>query len=63
MKMKNQKKLKSQTAEELATYLFDESFKVDLESNVYPTPADELKGEVLFKVNSLFIFLFIFVYF
>ena len=47
MKMKNQKKLKSQTAEELATYLFDESFKVDLEANVYPTPADELKGEVL----------------
>lgn len=35
------------TAEEMASYLFDESFKVDLEANVYPTPADELKGEVL----------------
>ena len=45
--MKNQKINNSQTAEELATYLFDESFKVDLEANVYPTPADELKGEVL----------------
>lgn len=45
--MKKQEINKFQTAEEMVSYLFDESFKVDLKANVYPTPADELKGEVL----------------
>lgn len=45
--MKIQKIKKFQTAEEMASYLFNETFKVDLDAGVYPTPADELKGEVL----------------
>lgn len=45
--MKIQKINKFQTAEEMASYLFNETFKVDLDAGVYPTPADELKGEVL----------------
>lgn len=45
--MKKQEINKFQTAEEIVSNLFDENFKVNLEANVYPTPADELKGEVL----------------
>ena len=38
---------KFQTSEEMVANLFDENFKVDLKANVYPTPVDELEGEVL----------------